>query len=174
MFNPDELSASYQPAAVLIPVLKRGNGYTVLFTKRTAHLHAHGGQISFPGGRADAQDKDAVATALREAAEEIGLLPQHVTVLGTLDPYIIGTGFRVVPVVGLVETPPEWMPDKFEVEAIFEVPISYILSPGNLSRQTVMQEGTEQHYYAMTWNNFYIWGATAGMLRNFVEVITHE
>jgi 8-oxo-dGTP pyrophosphatase MutT (NUDIX family) len=158
-------------AAVLVPVLKRDTGYTVLFTQRTAHLSAHAGQVSFPGGGADKTDRDAAATALREAAEEIGLSPHNVEILGTLDHYITRSGYRVAPVVGLIATPQTWRPDSSEVENIFEVPLDYILSPGALNRKKVMLENGERDFYALTWQDFYIWGATAGMLRNFVDVI---
>lgn len=164
----------YQEAAVLIPLIKHGDSYTVLFTQRAAHLHAHGGQVSFPGGRVDQQDKGSVATALREAREEIGLLPENVSVLGTLDQYITGTGFRVTPVVGVIEKLQDWVPDTSEVAEIFEVPLSHILNPDILTRQTLMKGGLERDCYALTWNNFQIWGATAGMLRNFVDIVTHD
>ncbi|MCE9506950.1 MAG: CoA pyrophosphatase [Alphaproteobacteria bacterium] len=173
--NPELfLPPPYRPAAVLVPLLKRDTGYTVLFTQRTAHLNAHAGQISFPGGGADETDRDPAATALREAAEEIGLLPQNAEILGTLDPYITRTGYRVAPVVGLIKTLQEWKPDSFEVEKIFEVPLDYILSPGALVCKKVTLEGRERNFYALTWQDFYIWGATAGMLRNFVDVIGDE
>jgi len=173
--NPELfLPPPYRAAAVLIPVLKRDTGHTVLFTRRTAHLHAHAGQVSFPGGGADEADKDAAATALREAAEEIGLMAQNVDILGTLDHYITRTGYRVAPVVGLVATPPQWTPDRFEVAEIFEVPLDYILRAETLTRRKMTLEGRERNFYALTWRGFYIWGATAGMLRNFVDVIGDE
>lgn len=173
--NPDLLPAPpYRAASVLIPLLARDGGYSVLLTQRTAHLQVHPGQVSFPGGGADHGDAHAVATALREAEEEIGLAPENVSVLGTLDHYITRTGYRVTPVVGLVEPPPQWRPDSFEVEVIFEVPLAYVLTPGMLARRTLTHEGTERHFYGMTWQDFHVWGATAGMLKNFVDVISDD
>lgn len=170
--NPELfLPPPYRAAAVLIPILKRDTGYTVLFTQRTAHLSAHAGQVSFPGGGADETDRDAAATALREAEEEIGLSPPSVEILGTLDHYITRSGYRVAPVVGLVAAPQALNPDSSEVEKIFEVPLGHIFSPGALARKKVTLENGERSFYALTWQEFYIWGATAGMLRNFVEAV---
>lgn len=171
--NPDlETKPPYRSASVLIPILARENGLSVLFTQRTSHLHTHPGQVSFPGGGAEKQDADEIATALRESHEEIGLEPSNVRILGMLDHYITRSGFRVRPVVGLVMSPQEWAPDSFEVASIFEVPLPYILSPGTLAEQQIDREGVTRRYYACTYEEYYIWGATAGMLRNFVEVIT--
>lgn len=173
--NPDLLpEPPYRVAAVLIPLLRREEGYTVLFTERSAHLNTHAGQVSFPGGGAEETDADVVETALRETQEEIGLAPLNVTVLGTLDRYITRTGFCVAPVVGIIVPPPAWTPNSFEVSRIFEVPLSYILSPGALTRQQMVWEGMTRHYEALTWQDFYIWGPTAGMLKNFVDILTHE
>ncbi len=173
--NPDLLpEPPYRSAAVLIPLLQRDGGFTVLFTERAAHLHTHAGQVSFPGGSADPTDADAVATALREGQEEIGLDPADVSVLGTLDQYITRTGYRVTPVVGLIVSPPLWTPDSFEVDRIFEVPLAHILKQGTLARQQMMWEGVSRHYHEMTWEGFRIWGATAGMLKNFVDVVSDE
>ncbi len=170
--NPDFApQPPFRNAAVLLPLLAREDGLSMLFTLRTAHLHAHAGQVSFPGGGAEPHDMDEVATALRESHEEIGLKPENVRVLGTLDHYITRSGYRVRPVVGLVQGAPEWTPDSFEVAEIFEVPLSHILCPGNLSAQEVTREGVSRRYYACNWQDYYIWGATAGMLRNFVEVV---
>lgn len=174
--NPDtgRPPPPYRAAAVLIPLLVREDGVHVVFTLRTAHLHAHAGQVSFPGGGADPEDDTPVATALREAQEEIGLAPEHVEILGVLDPYITRTGYQVQPVVGLIRGNPDWAPDDFEVAEIFDVPLDHLRCGENLAQRTVMYEGVPRHYYACTWERFEIWGATAGMLRNFIEVITHE
>lgn len=174
LLNPDLLpSPPYRPAAVLIPLLKRDGGHTVLFTKRSAHLPAHAGQVSFPGGSMEREDKNAIETALREAEEEIGLHPARVDIIGLLDSYVTGTGFSVTPVVGIIEEPQVWMPDVAEVEEIFEVPLAHVLTPAAFSLEKREHRGVERQFYAMTWEKFYIWGATAGMLRNFVDVI-HE
>ena len=162
---------SIRPAAVLVPVVGREDGLTVLLTRRTAHLYDHAGQISFPGGRSE-QDESPAATALRETEEEIGLSPSRVQILGTLSEYVTVTGYRVTPVVGLVEAPFELKPDDFEVAEIFEVPLEFFLEPANHLRNCVVQQGTLRHYYAMPYRQYYIWGATAGMLMNFYAFLT--
>ena len=161
----------FRPAAVLVPVVRRDSGLTVLLTRRTAHLYDHAGQISFPGGRAE-RDESPAATALRETEEEIGLSATHVQVLGTLSEYVTVTGYCVTPVVGLVQTPFELKPDDFEVAEVFEVPLELILDPANHLRNSVIQQGTLRHYYAMPYRHYYIWGATAGMLMNFYAFLT--
>jgi 8-oxo-dGTP pyrophosphatase MutT (NUDIX family) len=166
--SPEEI----RPAAVLVPVVRRVDGLTVLLTRRTAHLNDHAGQISFPGGRAEPGDADPAQTALRETAEEIGLEAARVEVLGVLHPYVTVTGYRVTPVVGLVTPPFELRPDDFEVAEVFEVPLKFLLDPDNHQRNSVLYEGRERHYYAMPYRQYYIWGATAGMLMNFYSFLT--
>jgi 8-oxo-dGTP pyrophosphatase MutT (NUDIX family) len=156
-----------RPAAVLVPVVRRESGLTVLFTRRTAHLNDHAGQISFPGGRSEPGDASAAETALREAAEEIGLAAAQVEVLGELHNYVTVTGYRVTPVVGLVTPPLELRLDEFEVAEAFEVPLEFLLDSGNHQRNTVAHDGQERRYYAVPYRQYYIWGATAGMLMNF-------
>jgi 8-oxo-dGTP pyrophosphatase MutT (NUDIX family) len=155
-----------RPAAVLVPLVDRADELTVLFTKRTAHLHDHAGQISFPGGRAEVGDPSPGDTALREATEEIGLAAERVEILGCLTDYTTVTGYRVTPVVGLVSPPFELKLDEFEVAEVFEVPLSFLLDPVNHQRNLVEYEGKERFYYAMPYGPHYIWGATAGMLMN--------
>ena len=157
--------AEIRPAAVLVPVVRR-NDLTVLFTRRTPHLQDHAGQISFPGGRTEPGDPSLEATALREAQEEIGLARECVELLGRLPEYVTVTGYRVTPVVGLVSPPLDLRPDPFEVAEIFEVPLAFLLDPANHLRNTVLQEGKRRRYYAMPYREYYIWGATAGMLMN--------
>lgn len=161
-----------RPAAVLVPVVERDNGLTVLFTRRTAHLNDHAGQISFPGGRTEPGDASAAETALREAAEEIGLAASRVEVLGELHQYVTVTGYRVTPVVGLVTPPLDLRPDEFEVAEVFEVPLEFLIDPANHQRNSVFYEGGERHYYAVPFREYYIWGATAGMLMNFYSFLT--
>lgn len=160
-----------RPAAVLVPLVATGAAVEVLLTRRTAHLHDHAGQISFPGGRTDEGDRDAIHTALREAEEEIGLPAAHVDILGTLPEYLTGTGYRVTPVVGLIERPFEPRLDRFEVDEAFAVPLAFLMDPGNHERRAIVHEGVSRRFYAMPWTSagrrYFIWGATAAMLRNF-------
>ena len=165
--EPDKIRA----ASVLIPVIRREEGFTLLFTRRTAHLSDHAGQISFPGGRAEPGDVSAADTALREAAEEIGLAAGRVEVLGALHEYVTVTGYRVTPVVGLVTPPLELKLDDFEVAEVFEMPFGFLLDSGNHQRNSVVYEGRERHYYAFPYRHYYIWGATAGMLMNFYTLL---
>ncbi len=153
------------PAAVLVPVINRAHGPTLMFTQRTRHLHDHAGQISFPGGRVEEHDRDHETTALRETEEETGLERSRVQIVGRLPEYDIMTGFRVTPFVGWVEPPFEARPDPFEVEEVFEVPLEFFLDPANHQAHAREVNGTLRHYYAMPYEDYYIWGATAGMLR---------
>ena len=161
-----------RPAAVLVPVVRRDAGLTVLFTRRTDHLYDHAGQISFPGGHSEAHDESPAATALRETFEEIGLPRSLVDVLGMLPEYTTVTGYRVTPVVGLVSPPPVFKLDAFEVAEAFEVPLAFVLDPGNHQRNTLQYQGRTRHYYAIPYEQRYIWGATAGMLMNFYAFLT--
>ncbi|MCC6659172.1 MAG: CoA pyrophosphatase [Rhodocyclaceae bacterium] len=156
--------AGLTPAAVLVPVILRPEGLTVLFTQRTAHLNDHAGQVSFPGGRCEADDPSPVHTALRETEEEIGLEPARIEVLGLLPEYRTGTGFTVTPVVGLVRPPFELSLDSFEVAEVFETPLAFFLDPANHQRHSMEIGGVRRHYYAMPYEGYFIWGATAGML----------
>jgi 8-oxo-dGTP pyrophosphatase MutT (NUDIX family) len=159
-------------AAVLVPLIHRCSGVQVLLTQRTAHLHDHAGQISFPGGRVEEADSDRAATALREAEEETGLPRERVEVLGFLPDYDIMTGFRVTPVVAWVEPPFELSPDPFEVAQVFEVPLEFFLDPANHQRHSRVVNGVERHYYAMPYRDWNIWGATAGMLYSLYQALT--
>lgn len=155
-------------AAVLVPIVVRASGLTVLLTQRTAHLREHAGQVSFPGGRCEAEDASPVATALRESSEEVGVDPAQVEVLGTLPDYFTGTGFRVTPVVGLVTPPLNLRLDDFEVAEAFEVPLEFLLDAANYRRERVEIAG-QVGYWAVPWQGYFIWGATAGMLVSLRE-----
>lgn len=154
------------PAAVLVPIVVRASALTVLLTQRTIHLRDHAGQVSFPGGRCEPSDPGPVATALREAQEEVGLDPGQVEVLGRLPEYRTGTGYSVIPVVGLVHPPLNLKLDDFEVADVFEPPLAFLLDPANRSRERIEYQGTEREYWAIPWQGRYIWGATAAMLVN--------
>lgn len=159
------------PAAVLVPLVNHPDGITVLLTQRTGHLHDHAGQISFPGGRVDKGDADRIATALREAAEELGIAPSAVEVIGELPEWDIPTGFRVTPVVGWIEPPLHLLPDPFEVADVFEVPLDFFLDPANHARHRDEINGRTRNYYAMPYEGRNIWGATAGMLHTLYRVL---
>ena len=168
--HPPERSVT--PAAVLVPLINQPNGVSVMLTQRTAHLNDHAGQISFPGGRVDDSDPDRVYTALREAEEETGLARDAVQVIGTLPDYDIATGFRVTPVVGWIEPPVDYDPDPFEVAEVFEVPLAHFLDPANHQRHSHEANGRRRNYYAMPYQQRYIWGATAGMLYSLYQALT--
>jgi 8-oxo-dGTP pyrophosphatase MutT (NUDIX family) len=170
--NPDMLpTRTLIPAAVLVGLVERPEGMGILFTKRTPHLADHAGQISFPGGHVDASDTDAVAAALREAEEEVGLPARNVEVLGRLDTYVTRTGFEVTPCVGFVRPPELYRPDPFEVAEVFEVPLRFFRDPLNRKLESRTFQGRQRFFYAYPWGDYYIWGATAGMLNNLIEVL---
>jgi 8-oxo-dGTP pyrophosphatase MutT (NUDIX family) len=161
-------------ASVLVPLVVRGDEVRVLLTQRTAHLTDHGGQISFPGGRVEDSDADAVATALRESQEEIGLPAAAVDVLGFLPEYRTITGYRVTPVVALIEQPFSLRLDTFEVSEAFEVPLAFLMDPANHERRLFRQGEVARTFYAMPYQGqrrYFIWGATAAMLRNFYHFL---
>lgn len=164
-------------AAVLMPLVAREEGLAVLLTQRADHLSDHAGQVSFPGGRREPDDANAMATALREAQEEVSLAPERVEVLGALPDYLTGTGFRVTPVVGLVHPPFTVEADTLEVAEIFEVPLAFLMNPANHEVRLLRWEGGERRFFAMpyprpgTGGHYFIWGATAGMLRNFYRFL---
>ncbi|MFA9276020.1 MAG: CoA pyrophosphatase [Candidatus Aquirickettsiella gammari] len=164
---------AFKPASVLMPIIAREHGLQILLTQRAAHLHHHGGQISFPGGRVDATDTSAEHTALREAQEEIGLAENQVEVLGRLPQYYTGTGFSVTPVVALVHPPYEFNSDPFEVASIFEVPLAFLMDPHHHQRRQIdFPDGSgKRSFYAMPYEDYFIWGATAGMLRNLFHFL---
>jgi 8-oxo-dGTP pyrophosphatase MutT (NUDIX family) len=158
-------------AAVLIPVLQKSDGLSILLTQRSDHLHDHAGQISFPGGRMDVGDTDLYATALRESQEEIGLQPERVEVIGTLPEYLTVSGYRVTPVVALVDPQAHYSVDAFEVADVFDVPLAFLMNPANHQVRVWSGEGEQRRFYAMPYQDRFIWGATAGMLRNLYHFL---
>jgi len=161
-------------AAVLMPIVARPEELTVLFTRRTAQLRAHSGQISFPGGRIEEGDASEQAAALRETHEEVGIPAGSVEVLGRLADYHTRTGFRVTPIVGLVRVPFSLSVDAREVDEVFEVPLSFLLDPANHQRHSREFQGRQVQYYAIPYFDYYIWGATAGMLINFYRHLVSD
>ena len=159
------------PAAVLVPIVARGGAMTVLFTRRTDGLARHAGQVSFPGGRAEAGDAAPVATALREAREEVGIAAASVAIVGRLEERPVGTGYRIVPVVGLLADPPPFAADSREVAEIFEVPLPFVLDPANYRRERMVVEGVPRRFHALPYRRYFIWGATAAILVNLRDVL---
>ncbi len=162
------VAANARLAAVLVPLIERETEPTVLMTTRSSELRQHSGQIAFPGGKVDDGETPCEA-ALREAQEEIGLEPRHVEPIGYLDPYLTGTGFRILPVVSLVKPPFELLVNTKEVRDTFEVPLAFLMQPENHQRHSREWRGTTRFFYAMPWNERYIWGATAGIVRSLYE-----
>jgi 8-oxo-dGTP pyrophosphatase MutT (NUDIX family) len=159
-------------ASVLVPIVVREQGLTLLFTQRSEHLTDHGGQVSFPGGRREESDASAIETALRETEEEVGLERRHVEVLGSLPDYRTGTGYLVTPVVGIVQPPFETQVDAMEVAEVFEVPLSFLMDGAHHQRRGAeFPNGVHRVFYAMPYDRFFIWGATAGMLRNLFHLL---
>jgi 8-oxo-dGTP pyrophosphatase MutT (NUDIX family) len=162
----------WRPASVLVPLVRRDIGLTVLLTQRTEDMPSHAGQIAFPGGRRQAEDVDAIATALRETEEEVGLTRDFIDVIGPVDQYRTGTGYEITPVVGMVT--PGFTPraDPREVADVFEVPLAHFLDERNHRIDSRVWQGRERRYYAMPYGERYIWGATAGMLKNLHFILT--
>ena len=167
-------------ASVLVPLVARDEGVTVLLTRRSDHLTDHAGQVSFPGGRAEADDVDVVDTALREAQEEVGLPRDRVQVLGPLNTYSTVSSYVVTPIVGLVQPPFHLNLDAFEVAEAFEVPLQFLMTPAHHHRHAAEFEGVKRQFLSMPWRSvdaqgesreYFIWGATAAMLRNLYHFL---
>lgn len=170
--NPDmKPPVKNRPASVLIPIVERDEGLTMLLTKRSEDLPVHPGQVSFPGGRAESHDEGPVDTALRETEEEVGIHRRHIDIVGQLDLYSTRTGFEITPVVGLLTPPFDMRADPMEVQEIFEVPLAFFLNRENHERHSREWNNQIRSFYAMPYGDYYIWGATAGMLVNFVDVL---
>lgn len=184
MRGDDDLDAGRAPrtavrddlrlAGVLIGIVEREPGATVILTLRASHLSVHAGQIAFPGGRIDTRDRTVIDAAVREAGEEIGLLPGEVELVGLLDPYRTNSGFHVVPVLSIVSPGFVAKTDANEVAEVFEVPLEFLMNAANHQRHSVDWEGRRRHFYAMPYRDRYIWGATAGILRAMYERLYAE
>jgi 8-oxo-dGTP pyrophosphatase MutT (NUDIX family) len=162
---------SVRPAAVLILLTQQEDNWHIVLTQRTAHLHDHAGQISFPGGRKDEEDVDLVATALREANEEIGVDASKIELLGALPSYVTITAYEVTPVVA-ISAPQTFTCDPFEVADVFQVPLAHVLDEANWRRDSFLRAGLRREYWAVPYKERYVWGATAGMLRTFKSVLS--
>lgn len=161
-------------AAVLVGLLERDGELHVLLTQRSEELPTHAGQIAFPGGKIDKGDAGPVECALRETHEETGVSPEFVEPIGFLDVYQTGTGFRIVPVVGLLRSGFVLVPEPGEVTEIFDIPLAHFMEPANHFRHSRMWQGRERQYYAMPYGERYVWGATAGMLRNLHDRVRRQ
>ena len=171
---PDILAAlptgrKLRPAAVLVPLIERSGDLSVVLTRRSVVLKHHPGQIAFPGGKVDDEDGSSEAAALREAWEEVGLRADDVTLIGRLDTHETVTGFAVTPVIGLVS--PEFRPDPHDAEVaeVFEVPLNFLLDPANLQVHGRQWMGRKRHYFAIPYGPYYVWGATARILKGLSD-----
>jgi 8-oxo-dGTP pyrophosphatase MutT (NUDIX family) len=178
--RPFDAQLNPSPAAVLVALVQRPHGLSVLLTRRSEHLRGHAGQISFPGGRSEATDADAADTALREAQEEVGLARDRIEVLGELPVYTTVTSYVVTPVIALVQPPFELALDSFEVAEAFEVPLAFLMAPVHHQRHVFTYEGGQRQFLSMPWHGagadgqereYFIWGATAAMLRNLYRFL---
>jgi 8-oxo-dGTP pyrophosphatase MutT (NUDIX family) len=171
--NPDLhglfLRAKLREAAVLVPVVDHGRDASVILTQRTEGLKAHPGQIAFPGGRVDPEDRDVEHAAMREAMEEIGLDAGHIEIVGRLPDYVSGSGYRIVPVLSVVRPGFELTLNPDEVDAVFEVPLGFLMDPANHRRQSRTWNDKERFFYEMPFGDRYIWGVTAGIIRALYE-----
>jgi 8-oxo-dGTP pyrophosphatase MutT (NUDIX family) len=163
--DPGQPATDFAPAAVLVPVVRRPNGFSILLTQRTNDMPTHAGQVAFPGGRVQAEDDGFLAAALRETQEETGLTREFITPLGGFGAFRTGTFYRIVPVVALVEPGFELAPDPREVDSVFETPASFLMDASNHALHAREWKGARREYYAMPWNDRYIWGVTAGMIK---------
>jgi 8-oxo-dGTP pyrophosphatase MutT (NUDIX family) len=165
--------ASLRRAAVLMPIVERADGLTMLLTQRTAHLSNHAGQVSFPGGSADDGDSSPIETALRETEEEIGLDRRHIEIIGVLPDHVTASAYVVTPVVALVKPPFTLTAESNEVAEIFEVPLAYLMDGMHHQRMSfeLPDGGGRRSFYAMPYGRYFVWGATAGMLRNLFHLL---
>ena len=158
-----------RPCAVLVALIEDARGGSVILTRRSAALQHHPGQIAFPGGKIEAEDGGPDGAALREADEEIGLAPGNVELLGRLPPHETVTGFTVTPVLGRIRRPFAWHPERGEVDEVFAVPLAHVAEPANYMIHQRTWRGAPRSYYVVPWGPYYIWGATARILRGLAE-----
>ena len=172
-FDPREVAVAEKialtPAAVLAPIVRRPEGFTVLLTLRSSDMPSHAGQVAFPGGRVQLEDSGPVAAALRETFEETGIAPEFITPVGGFGVYRTGTNYAITPIVGFVEPGFTLNPDPREVEDVFETPLSFLMDAANHELHAREWEGVRREYYAMPWEGRYIWGVTAGMIKLLYE-----
>ena len=166
-----KLNVKVIPAAVLVPIIQRNETPTVLFTKRSENLTNHRGQISFPGGKIEKGDANPAVTALRETNEEIGLPPKNVEVIGRLEDYFVGTGYRITPVVGFINEGQKFLLNRGEVDEIFEVPLSFIMNKSLYRQEQMKINGIDRMFYVLCYERYRIWGATAAILRDLRDTI---
>lgn len=160
-------------AAVFVPLVQRPDGLHLLFTRRASHLYDHAGQICFPGGRIESTDQDAVAAALRETQEEIGVTSDYIQLIGTQPGFLTSTRFTMKPVIGYVRPGFIIRPDLTEVAEVFEVPLSFLMDPANhFLHRAHLPDGGHRFYFSMPWKNYFIWGATAALIRNFYHFLS--
>ncbi len=164
-----ELAAEIRPAAVLVPIVKYTDRLNLILTTRSAHLSSHPGQVAFPGGKVENDDATIIDTALRETEEEVGILRKNIEILGYLDSYQTATGFRILPIVGIIEEGYSYNIDRNEVEDLFEVPLNFLMSPENHKKESLFWRNKDRHFYSMPYEDRNIWGATAGIIRNLYE-----
>lgn len=165
-FVDEDQLQTIRPAAVLIPVIPRKEGPTALLTQRPDTMASHPGQVAFPGGKIDAVDADEVAAALREAEEEVGIVPDTVDLVARSAPYITGTAFRITPVLGVLPADFQARPDPTEVADVFEAPLEFLFNTANHQTGTAFYKGKHRQYIEMPWQGFRIWGVTAGIIRD--------
>ncbi|MDX2235669.1 MAG: CoA pyrophosphatase [Hyphomonadaceae bacterium] len=158
-------AAALTAAAVLAPIVRRPGGFTVLLTLRSSNMPSHAGQVSFPGGRVQAEDAGPLAAALRETHEETGIAPEYIRPLGGFGAYRTGTNYLITPVAAFIEPGFTLRPDPREVDDVFETPLSFLMNAANHEKHAREWQGVRREYYAMPWEGRYIWGATAGMLK---------